>query len=319
MSSETVRVYSSRHYGGDEALFAAFTQKTGIKVEAVEGKSSALIARVESEGKGCPADLLLIVDAGNLGKAAQTGLFQAANDPALQANVPDHFREQSNLWVGLGRRHRIMVHAPDRLPAAKMPTYLGLTDPQWKGKVAIRSSSNIYNQSLLAGLIAHYGEEQATAWAKGVVANMARKPQGNDRAQIAAVASGEADIAVVNHYYYAKMLNSSDPAEVENAKKVAVYFPDQGEGHYGASTNISGAGILKHAPNPTAAEKLLVFLSSAEGQALYIGPSQEFAIRDDVENTSGLWPKFKADTLPMSELADHNRDAVRVFDRAGWR
>ena len=317
-AAETVRVYSSRHYGGDEALFATFTAKTGIKVEAVEAKSNALIQRVEAEGKGCPADVLLLTDAGNLGKATEIGLFQAVSNPDIEKNIPAHFRDSNNQWFGLGRRHRIMVHAPDRLPAADMPTYLGLADSKWKGKIAIRSSSNIYNQSLLAGIISRYGQEKAEEWAAGVIANMARKPQGNDRAQIAAVASGEADIAVVNHYYYAKMLNSSDKTEVDNAKKVAVYFPDQAEGQHGAATNISGAGVLKTAPNSEAGIKLIAFLSSQEGQALYIAPSQEFAIRPDVADQSGLWPQFKADELPMEDLAKFNKAAVRTFDKAGW-
>ena len=222
---DVVRIYSSRHYGGDEALFAAFTAKTGIKVESVEAKSSPLIARVQAEGAGSPADVLLLTDAGNLGKAAEAGLFAAVDDAELLANIPSHFRDSENRWFGLGRRHRVIVYAPDRVAEADLPSYLELADPKWKGKIAIRSSGNIYNQSLLAGIIARHGEEKATAWAAGVVANMARKPQGNDRAQIAAVAQGEADLAVVNHYYYAKMLNSSDSDEVANAKKVKVFFP----------------------------------------------------------------------------------------------
>lgn len=318
-AAETVHVYSSRHYGGDSALYEAFTRATGIAVQAVEADSSALIARVTTEGTGCPADLVILTDAGNLGQAASAGLLQPVSDPALTAAVPEQYRDAEGHWYGLGRRYRIVVYHPDRVPAAELPGYAGLADPCWKGRIAVRSSGNIYNQSLLASRIAHDGVAAAEAWAAGVLANLARPPQGNDRAQITAVATGEADLAIVNHYYYLQMLASSDPAEQAAAQAVRVHIPDQAEGQRGAHTNITGAGVLKHAPQAALAVKLLTFLASVEGQALFIAPSREFPISGECSSVPAGLPAIRADLLPVGKLAEHNAEAVKIFDRVGWR
>lgn len=319
LAAATVNVYSSRHYGGDTELYAAFTARTGIKVQVVEAKSGALIARVKAEGAGCPADLLILTDAGNLGQAAAGGLLQDYGSATVNQELPARFQHPDRLWVGLGRRHRIVFYHPERVAEAELPSYLGLADPKWRGRIVVRSSSNIYNQSLLASLIARHGAAKAEEWAAGVVANFARPPQGNDRAQIAAVAAGEADLAIANHYYYAKMLHSDDAAQVAAAKAVQPHFPAQGDGQPGAHTNITGAGIPAHAPHPEAAQKLLAFLTSPEGQAIFVKASAEYPVHPAVEPPHAIFPDFRADELAVSELAEHNAEAVKIFDRVGWR
>ncbi len=316
---KVLNIYSARHYGGDADLFGAFEKQTGIKVKVIEAKDGALRERIRREGKGCPADVLIMVDAGNLGMADRDGMFQPTQSAALIEALPENLRHPQGHWFGFGKRSRIIIYHPGRVKAAELPTYQGLTDPKWKGRIVIRSSSNIYNQSLLAAMVARYGEQEAEAWARGVVANMARSPQGNDRAQIKAVASGEADLAVVNHYYYAKMLASSDPAEVKAANAVAIHFPDQGTDGKGAHTNISGAGVLTHAPHPESARRFLEFMASPKGQQLFVSVSHEFPAAKGVDVSYPMFPPFKADILPVAKLAEHNPTAVKIFDRVGWR
>ena len=319
-AQETVTVYSARHYGGDADLFGAFTKATGIKVDILEAKGGALFEKIKNEGENCPADLLLTVDAARLGAAQSAGLFQAIHSDVLESALPSQMRHPEGYWYGLGKRARITVVAPERVDTSKIANYSDLADPQFKGRIVVRSSSNVYNQSLLADIIARHGTEKATAWAAGVLSNMARDPKGNDRAQIKAVAAGEADIAIVNHYYFAKMVNSSDPAEVEAAKKVAVHFVGQGEGGSGAHVNISGAGVLKHAPNKAGAIKLLEFMASPEGQALFVKPSYEYPAATGVTVEYPMFPKtFKADDVNASDLAANNAQALMVFDSVGWK
>jgi iron(III) transport system substrate-binding protein len=320
LGAAELNIYSARHYGGDAGLFAAFTKATGIKVNVIEDKGDKLLARIRAEGKRSPADVLITVDAGRL--AAATPLLGKVESSTLVDRLPANLRHPEGKWFAYGLRTRILFYHPDRFDPATLSTYEQLADPALKGKISIRSSGNIYNQSLLAGIIAAHGEEQAEAWAKGVVANFAREPQGNDRAQIKAVAAGEADIAVANHYYYFKMLDSGDAEQVEAAKAVKWIIPNQGAGERGAHVNISGAGMVATAPNPDSAKAFLEFLASDEGQALFTAPSYELPAVPSVkaDHAPGFSDvEFTMDQLPASVLGTLNATAVKVFDRAGWR
>ena len=260
-----VNVFSARHYDSDIQLYKKFTEKTGIKVNVVSGKDKALQKRITEEGEDSKADIYITADAGRLGAFDAKGMFQNSMTPAIKAVVPKNFR--STNWTGIAKRARIMYYSPERVNANELNgmTYEGLADPKWKGRIVIRKSNNIYNQSLVASLVKHNGKKATCEWSKSVVSNMARDSKGNDRAQILAVAAGEADLAVANTYYLALMLSGKKGAEQQAAaKKVLPFFPNQGD--RGTHMNISGGGVLKNAPNPENAKKLLEFLLTKEAQ-----------------------------------------------------
>ena len=277
-----VNVFSARHYDSDIQLYEKFTVKTGIKVNIVSGKDKALQKRITEEGKDSKADLYITADAGRLGAFASKGMFQNSMSPAIKAAVPANFR--TSKWTGIAKRARIMYYSPERVNANELNgmTYEGLADPKWKGRVVIRQSNNIYNQSLVASLIKNNGKKATAKWAKGVVANMARDSKGNDRAQILAVAAGEADLAVANTYYLALMLSGKKgPEQQAAAKKVLPFFPNQGD--RGTHMNISGGGVLKNAPNKVNAIKLLEFLLTKEAQQHIVNNTFEYPMIDGVE------------------------------------
>ena len=320
LAAQEITVYSARHYGGDADLFGAFTQATGIKVHIHEAKGGALLEKIKNEGANCPADVLITVDAARLGNADQAGIFQPTQSGVIETAIPASLRHPQGHWFGFGCRVRVTVVAPERVDLSQLVNYTDLAQPSFKGRIVCRSSSNVYNQSLLADIIGRYGEKAAKNWAAAVLDNMARDPQGNDRAQIKAVAAGEADIAIVNHYYFAKMLASGDPEQIEAAQKVAVHFLGQGERGDGAHVNISGAGVLKHAPNPAGAVKLLEFMASAEGQKLFVKPSFEYPVATGVEVAYPMFPStFKANDLNVAVLAANNMNALMIFDAIGWK
>ena len=277
-----VNVFSARHYDSDIQLYDKFTAKTGIKVNIVSGKDKALQKRITEEGKDSKADLYITADAGRLGAFASKGMFQNSMSPAIKAAVPSNFR--TSKWTGIAKRARIIYYSPERVSANDLNgmTYENLADPKWKGKVVIRQSNNIYNQSLVASLIKNNGKKATAKWAKGVVANMARDSKGNDRAQILAVAAGEADLAVANTYYLALMLSGKKgPEQQAAAKKVQPFFPNQGD--RGTHMNISGGGVLKNAPNKANAIKLLEFLLTKEAQQHIVNNTFEYPMIDGVE------------------------------------
>ncbi len=314
-----VNVYSHRHYDTDQALYERFTELTGIAVNVLQGSADELIGRLSREGAASPADVLMTVDAGRLVRAQAMGLLQPADSALLRANVPAHLRDPAGHWFGLTRRARVMVYHPERVSPAELSTYADLTHPRWDGRILIRSSSNIYNQSLLASIIAHEGEASAAAWAAGVVANMARTPQGNDRDQMKAVVAGEGDVAIVNTYYVGRLLNSADEYEREVGAQVRVFFPNQGD--RGTHVNVSGAGVTASAKNAGNAVKLLEFLTGAEAQERFSAANYEYPVNPAVSPSPLLqsWGAFTSDDLPLHRLGDLNADAVRVFDHAGWR
>ncbi|MDI5922649.1 Fe(3+) ABC transporter substrate-binding protein [Halomonas sp. LR5S13] len=318
-AAEELNVYSARHYDSDEALYAAFTEQTGVEVNVLEGDSDQLIQRLKLEGEASPADVMITVDAGRLWRGEQEDIFASVDSEVLDERLPDYMRHPEGKWFGFSQRVRAIFIDPTEVNADEITSYEDLADPKFEGQVCIRSSNNIYNQSLLASLIAHHSEEEAEAWAKGVVDNFARDPEGGDTDQIRGVASGECNIALANHYYYVRLVNSDQEADREAAEKVEIVFPNQ-DGR-GAHVNVGGAGMVKGAPNEENAVRFLEFLASDEAQALFATGNYEFPAVESAE-TDGViasWADFKKDDLNVSVLGENNPEAIRIFDRVGWR
>ena len=322
LAQEEVNIFSARHYDSDIQLYEKFTTKTGIKVNVVSGKDKALQKRIQEEGKDCIADLYITADAGRLGAFQSKGMFQRASSSALKKAIPSNFR--SPYWFGIAKRARVIYYAPSRLSESDLQgmTYEDLADPYWKGKVVIRKSNNIYNQSLVASLIANNGKKKTAEWAKGLVNNMARTPKGNDRAQILAVAAGEAELAVANTYYIALMLSGKKgPEQKAAAKKVRPFFPNQ-DGR-GTHMNISGGGVLKHAPNKANAVKLLEFLLTKEAQEHIVNNTYEYPMIDGVKPNQLIAQfgiNFKQDLkTKVSSYEKKQAEALEVMLAAGWK
>ncbi len=319
LAAEEVNLYSARKEALIKPLLDRFTQQTGIKVNLITGKAKTLLKRVQSEGHNTPADILLTTDAGNLHAATAAHLLQPVDNVTLNAVVPQNLHDPEDRWYALSIRSRVIVYSKERVKASELSTYEDLANPKWKGRICVRSSSNIYNQSLLASLISHNGAKQAENWAKGIVANMAQPPKGNDRSQVKAVAVGICDIAIINTYYMGVMLQKDGPQK-KAASQVSIFFPNQ-DGR-GAHINISGAGIIKDAKHKENAIRLLEFLVSDEAQQWYAQANHEYPIKSgipvsDIVNAWGY--PFKQDTLNVAELGKYNADAVKIFDRAGWK
>ena len=321
--TEEVNVFSARHYDSDIQLYEKFTENTGIKVNIVSGNDKALQKRIGEEGKDSKVDLYITADAGRLGSFQAKGMFQkGASSAAIKKVVPTNFR--TAYWIGIAKRARIIFYSPERVSAYDLDgmTYENLADPKWKGKIAIRQSNNVYNQSLVASLIKNNGKKATAEWAKGVVRNMARNPKGNDRAQILAVAAGEADLAVANTYYLALMLSGQKGQEQQAAaKKVKAFFPNQNG--RGTHMNISGAGILKYSPNKANAIKLLEFLITKEAQDHIVNNTFEYSMIDGVDPHKlvvqmGLG--FKQDfKTKVSSYGKKQADALEVMLEANWK
>ena len=318
-SKGEVNVYTHRHYEADQQLFKNFAEKTGIKVNVVSANADELIQKMTLEGENSPADVLITVDAGRLHRAKTADLLQPINSDKLNTLIPANLKDTENYWFGLTFRGRAIIYNPEKITAEEILTYESLASEKLKGRLLIRSSSNIYNQSLLASIIAHKGETAATEWASGVVENMARNPKGGDRDQIKAVVAGEGDVAVSNTYYLGNMLNSSNAEEVAVAKKVEILFPNQ-DGR-GMHINVSGAGVAKYAPNKENAIAFIEYLVSAEAQKVFAGVNYEYPVNKEVEwaPTLSAWGQFTSDSLNLTVLGENNEEAVKIFDRAGWK
>jgi len=318
-----VNVFSARHYDSDIQLYEKFTAKTGIKVNVVSGKSGALEKRIIEEGADSKADLYITADAGRLGAFDAKGMLQSGlTSDIIKAAVPSNFR--TSKWVGIAKRARIVYFAPERVSGAELVglTYESLADPKWNGRLVIRKSNNIYNQSLVASLVKNNGKKATAEWAKAVVSNMARDPKGNDRAQILAVAAGEADIAVANTYYLALMLSGKKGAEQqEAAKKVKPFFPNQND--RGTHMNISGAGLVKGAPNKENAIKLVEFLLSTEAQEHIVNNTFEYPMIEGVSPhplVVNMGLDFKQDlNTKVDEYGKKQSEALEVMLEAGWK
>lgn len=312
--SEVVNVYSARHYDTDLALYTDFEEQTGIKVNLIEAASDALIERIVNEGKYSPADILITVDAGRLYRAEQRGIFAPFESELLESRVPAHLRHPEGYWYGLSKRARVIIYTVADGKPEGLNDYADLADPRFEGEICVRSSSNIYNISLLAALVAHQGEEQAEAWTNGVVANLFRRPQGNDVANIRAVASGECGISVVNSYYIARLIADGDPV----TEGIGIIYPNQAS--TGTHVNISGAGILKHAPNRDNAIRFIEYLTDKRAQQFFVEGNHEYPVVSGAESSTVLsrLGDFIEDKINANELGENQSTAVRIFDRAGW-
>ena len=317
-AEEVVNVYSSRHYQTDDSLYDNFTKETGIKVNLIEGKGAALIERIKSEGANSPADVLITVDAGNLWRAEQKEIFQAVSSSELDARIPENLRHPSRKWYGLSTRARMIFFDNSKIKAGEISSYEDLADPKWKGKVCIRKSSNIYNQSLLASMVAEKGEEVAEKWAAGVVANFARQPVKGDTNQLRGIGSGECEIAVANSYYFVRLQTKPNDQDKGLADKLGYVFPNQAD--RGTHVNISGAGVVKSSPNKESAVKFLEYLTSNKAQGYFADGNNEFPVVEGVAPNSAVKAlgEFKVDTVNVSVYGENQITAQKIFDRVGW-
>ena len=313
-----LNIYTHRHYDSDKILFQKFTDFTGIDINIIKGSADQLIQRLENEGMNSPADILLTVDAGRLHRAKNKGLLQSISSDVLIRNIPEPMRDKDNYWFGLSVRARVIVYSKERVSKQELSSYEDLANPKWKGRLAIRSSNNIYNQSLLASIIAANGSDEALKWVKSVRENMARKPRGNDRDQIRAVASGIADIGVVNTYYVGLLENSSNGNDVKVAEKVAIFFPNQSD--RGTHINVSGGGVTKSSKNKSEAIFFLEFLTLESSQNTFAKNNYEYPLRFNKINSDLIskWGNFKSDEIHLSKLGENNAEAVKLFDKAAW-
>lgn len=316
-ADEVVNVYSARHYDTDMAMYERFTEETGIKVNLIEGGSDALIERIKSEGQFSPADMLITVDAGRLWRAEKEGIFQPVDSAVLSERIPAHLRHPEGEWFGLSKRARVIAHKKDMALPAGFGTYEALADEAFRGQVCMRSSGNIYNLSLMASLIDAHGAPAAEAWAKGVVANFARTPQSNDTGQLKAVASGECTITIANTYYLGRLMASTKPEDKALMANLEIVFPNQ-DGR-GTHVNISGAGVTKYAPNRENAIRFLEYLTSDFAQRLFAEGNNEYPISGPTTGPVAALGEFKRDDLNVSVLGENQTEAVKVYDRAGWK
>ncbi|SLN20854.1 Iron uptake protein A1 precursor [Roseovarius albus] len=316
--AQEVNVYSSRHYDSDDAIYEKFTEETGIAVNRIEAKADELIARLEAEGDNSPADVLLTVDVGRIARAEEAGVLQSINSDVIAERIPAHLRHPENLWFGLSQRARIIFYAKDRVETPPQ-TYEDLAKPEWKGKICIRSSSNIYNQSLLASLIANHGEEAAKEWAASIVDNMARPPQGGDTDQLRGLVSGECDVAVANHYYFLRAFDKDVKGLTDGVENVGWVWPNQ-DGR-GVHVNLATAAMTKASPNADDAVKFLEFLTGDFAQAQFANSNNEYpavtgAVGD--EDTARLGD-YKPDTeTNTAAFSDNAQKAQAIFNEVGW-
>ena len=313
-----VNLYSSRHYDTDERLYSDFEKQTGITINRIEAKASALSERIKAEGKNSPADVFITTDVGRIWRAEQEGILQPVTSDMLDEKIPAHLRDPGDHWYGFSQRARMIFFAKDRVTEPPM-TYEDLADPKYRGLICARSSSNIYMQSLLASIIAHHGVEEATAWAQGLKDNLARKPQGGDTDQLRGLVSGECDIALANSYYFSRALRRDVKGLTDGTDGIGWVFPNQ-DGR-GAHVNISAAGIAKHAPNHDNALAFLEYLASPSAQAYFSSGNDEYpvvkgaALSESVKTLGD----FEADDLSLRELGTHQREAQKIYDRVDYQ
>lgn len=322
VQNEEVNIYTSRHYDADNLLYEQFTKKTGIKVNIISGKGSALIERLKAEGINSPGDVFFTVDAGNLANFQKQGFLQSIQSEIIKQSVPVELRGENDEWVAVAKRARVIFYNPELVSEGEIKdiNYEDLASDVWKNGVAIRSSSNMYNQSLVSSLISNLGIDETEKWAKGLVSNFARKPQGNDRSQIMAVANKEASIAIANTYYIGIMLSGKGGKEQLNAaQKVKIAFPNQN--NRGAHINVSGGGILKHSPNRENAEKFLEFLLSEEAQVHIVNNTFEYPVLESVKPHPIIesFGDFKMDKTSIADFGKYNPEAVKLMDRVSWQ
>ena len=316
----TLNLYSARHYNTDEALYGNFADLTGIKINRIDAEPDPLVQRLRSEGDKSPCDVFITVDAGRIERAREMGLLQPVKSAVLDKAIPAHLRDPDNGWFGFSKRARVIVYNKEKVAAANAPkNYEDLADPKWKGKVLIRSSGHIYNQSLVGSILAADGPAKTEEWAKGVAANLARPPRGGDTDQIRAAAAGEGELAVTNTYYYANLMKSKKPEDMEVISKTTLVFPNQG--NRGTHVNLSAGGVAKHSPNKEAAIKFLEYLVSAPAQKYFAEGNNEYPVVAGVALSEQLKTlgTFKEDQLNARVFAQNNAEALKIMDRAGWK
>lgn len=314
-----VNVYSARKDALIVPLLDRFTAKTGIEVNLITGKANTLLSRIQAEGAATPADVLVTVDAGNLHRAKKAGVLATVDSKTLSEKIPANLRDVDNQWFGLTVRSRPIFYAKDRVNPSELSTYEALTDSQWKNRICIRSSSNIYNQSLVASMIKANGEETTLEWAKGLMSNLARKPAGGDTDQLRAAAAGQCDLAIANTYYFGRLIDSKKPEDRQVVDKLGVFWPNQTD--RGAHINVSGMALTQHAKNRAEAVQLLEFMVSGDAQAYYAAINHEYPVVPGVEPSPAIASlgEFKSDALNLSILGVNNKRAVKLMDRAGWQ
>ncbi len=317
--AQEVNLYTARHYDTDQQLYDRFTEETGIKVNVIDGNANELIARMTSEGANSPADLFITADAGALWRAQSAGLFQPIESETLAASIPENLRDPDGNWYGFMRRARVVAYDAEKVRPEEIDDYEKLAGPRFKGKICVRSSDSIYNLSLVGALIEAWGPERAGNWVRGVVANMARPPEGGDRDQIRAVGAGVCEVAITNSYYYIRLASGEDQADRAVTEKVKLAFPSlDGQG---AHVNISGGGIAANAPNKDNAIRLLEFFASPESQTFISANNNEFPASPDVPAPPPVdaYADFTANPMSAAAFAAHQPQAQSLMSEAGWR
>lgn len=318
VSAGEVNVYSHRFYDSDKELFKRFEEQTGITVNVKMDDADRLIQLIQAEGDNSPADVLITTDIGRLYYAKELGVLEPSGSEVLNERIPAHLRDKENHWFGLTKRARVIMYNKDLVDPSELSTYEDLASEQWSGQISVRSSSNIYNRSLMSSLIEHLGREDAATWATSVRQNMATNPKGNDRDQLKNIVSGTGKIALTNTYYLGLMINSENEAEREAAAQILPFFPNQ-DGR-GAHINISGGGVVKGAGNKANAIKLLEFLVSEEAQSLYVEANYEYPVNPMVPMSDLLasWGEFKEDKVALESVGALQEEAISVFEEASW-
>lgn len=318
-TDQVVNIYTARHYESDQSIYDEFENETGIKVNVVQGKAEELIEKLEREGENTQADLFITVDGGVLNTAKSRKILQSSISEKIENQVPEDFRDKDNYWIGIATRARVIVYSKDRVSPSELSTYEDLTSDKWKGKLLARSSTSLYNQSLLASMVAIEGEEATETWAKGIVNNFARDPKGNDRDQAKDIVAGIGDVAIMNTYYIGLMANSADAEEVKVAQSIGIFFPNQDT--TGTHLNISGIGITKHAKNKENAIKFIEFITGEEAQSLIANMNYEFPVNEKAQIPELLksWGTFKKQNIDYNLLGEFNKSATEILNRVGWK
>jgi len=315
-----VNIYSKRHYQVDKDLFKEFEKRHDIKVNVVKASADELIERIKTEGKNSPADLIITVDAGKLYKAANEGLLEKINYKEICETLNPVLLDTNNYWIPFTYRSRVLVYSKDRVSASDLSTYEDLVSDKWKNRILCRTSSNAYNQALLSSIISNHDEKFALDWANGIVKNFARKPKGNDRDQIRAIAANIGDVAIVNSYYLGLLISSEDSLDRKVAQSVDVFFPNQENGQTGAHVNISGFGLLKNSPNKENAKLFMKFMTSEYAQNFYTNNSFEYPANNNVRSSNVIssWGDYRIDSLDLNKLGEYRIKAIEVFENSNW-
>ena len=319
--SKEINIYSQRHYDSDKMQYKKFEEKTGIKVNVTKAGADELIQRMKNEGDNSQADLFITVDVGKLWQASDLGLFQKFEDQTVFDNIDPQFLDKNGYWVPVTYRSRVVVYSNERVNKEDLTTYEDLANEKWRGRLLVRSSSNAYNQALMSSLVANLGPDAVTSWSEAVVKNFARDPKGSDRDQVKAIAAGQGDIAIVNSYYIGLLLSSEKEEEINAGNAVSVFFPNQGEDERGAHINVSGIALTKNAKNKENAIELIKYLTSVEGQETYVNNSYEYSVNPNVkpDEIVQAWGEFKKDPVDLNMLGIMRDEAIRIFDKTGWK